>query len=171
MENENDMIEQSEDEEEIEQSEGEEEDVIEDFNFEEEEFSTFEKIATVFPTMNQDEVEILSEYVERVDISLLYDVVGMVKNKGINATMEFLISVKNKEDFYAQNPINNDVRKRSEVEKDLLRNRPMMSEIGLARCPKCGDEHTSYVQKQLKRSDEPMTNLYTCLNPICGKRW
>lgn len=40
---------------------------------------------------------------------------------------------------------------------------------GLFTCGRCKGNKTTYVQKQTRSSDEPMTTFVTCLK--CGKRW
>ena len=37
------------------------------------------------------------------------------------------------------------------------------------KCQKCGGDRTTYTQKQMRSSDEPMTIFVTCIN--CGNRW
>merc|ERR1711871_49956 len=37
------------------------------------------------------------------------------------------------------------------------------------KCAKCGGDRTTYEQRQMRASDEPMTIFVTCIN--CGNRW
>ena len=52
--------------------------------------------------------------------------------------------------------------KREELELELV-NRPDV------KCKKCGSNKIFCELKQLRSADEPMTELYKCLN--CGYRW
>ena len=60
--------------------------------------------------------------------------------------------------------INNNIK----YERDLTNYNPV-SGVCVEPCHKCKSQKTTFIQKQIRRSDEPATTFYRCLD--CGFSW
>jgi len=100
-----------------------------------------------------------------IELTSLIDNLGVkdtIKYLEDNKGLDFLTLIKN-------SPIFNEARRKYFLEATAhLRSATNMIE-GIYRCPKCGSKKTTTVQKQTRSSDEPTTEINSCVG--CGSVW
>lgn len=99
-----------------------------------------------------------------IELTSLVDILGIkktIKYLEENKGLEFLTMLKN-------SPIFNEARRKYFLEATAhLRSATNIIE-GIYACPKCGSMKTNTIQKQTRSSDEPTTEINSC---VCGYTW
>lgn len=100
----------------------------------------------------------------------IIEITSLIDNLGIKKTITYLEENKDV-DFITlmkNSPIFNEARRKYFLEAtNHLRSFANMIE-GIYTCPKCGSKKTNTIQKQTRSSDEPTTEINSC---VCGNVW
>jgi DNA-directed RNA polymerase subunit M/transcription elongation factor TFIIS len=103
---------------------------------------------------------------EEESLALIYELLGMIKEEGFEKVMKMKRNNK-KEWIFLQKGLEKSLREnvfRLKVNKEK-----MEVKSGLFKCRRCGSNRTVSMEIQLRRADEPMSIVVTCID--CEFKW
>lgn len=103
---------------------------------------------------------------EEESLALIYELLGMIKEEGFEEVMKMKRRNK-KEWIFLQKGLEKSLREnifRLKVNKEK-----MEIKSGLFKCRRCGSNRTVSMEIQLRRADEPMSIVVTCID--CEFKW
>ena len=102
------------------------------------------------------------------DGSLAMEVMGLIKALGFTEAVKFLRGCKARDNVLWDNPTLQDEKLIDESLKSIQmnKNRGLIVDVN---CGKCGGKKATMFRQQVRRSDEPMTEYYSCVT--CPNSW
>jgi DNA-directed RNA polymerase subunit M/transcription elongation factor TFIIS len=117
-------------------------------------------------------IEVISEK-NKTDI---YEITGLIlelkasEKKEVEEIIDILEKdAESPESLIFNNEIMRRERERFIMEDKISREKIVLQEGGLFKCPKCSSTAISTTQRQMRSADEPMTTFFNCT--ICGYSW
>jgi DNA-directed RNA polymerase subunit M/transcription elongation factor TFIIS len=97
----------------------------------------------------------------------LYEILGMVKTYGFQKTIEFITGKNKIEAVFTQEALKKNLQEN--IYRLKANKEKMEVKSGIYVCGKCKSKRTVSMELQLRRADEPMTTIVTCID--CNFRW
>jgi len=115
--------------------------------------------------VSEQEAEHLLKITE--DPFYLYEILGMVKAYGFQKTVEFITGKNKIEAVFTQEALKKNLQEN--IYRLKANKEKMEVKSGIYVCGKCKSKRTVSMELQLRRADEPMTTIVTCID--CNFRW
>jgi len=115
--------------------------------------------------VSEQEAEHLLKITE--DPFYLYEILGMVKTYGFQKTIEFITGKNKIEAVFTQEALKKNLQEN--IYRLKANKEKMEVKSGIYVCGKCKSKRTVSMELQLRRADEPMTTIVTCID--CNFRW
>jgi len=115
--------------------------------------------------VSEQEAEHLLKITE--DPFYLYEILGMVKTYGFQKTVEFITGKNKIEAVFTQEALKKNLQEN--IYRLKANKEKMEVKSGIYVCGKCKSKRTVSMELQLRRADEPMTTIVTCID--CNFRW
>jgi DNA-directed RNA polymerase subunit M/transcription elongation factor TFIIS len=138
-----------------------------------EEINWNEYFKSVFPiTLSNSQRDTLTKLFSSLSATSILESLDLIMAlKNVDEAISIIstsISSNNPSLIMEKNNLLDNVRVAEKIELRALTEQIEVSE-GIYKCPRCGSKKTVSRQKQLRSSDEPMSDLVSCAQ--CGKKW
>lgn len=132
----------------------------------------YDIIVDVLPELTDHQVKFVIETLNRLGGTRddLYELIALIKEYGYPNCVKTFPEFNTLLDLMFNNPSMKDAKKAYAIEKELIAGKSYRTTEGIP-CPLCTCTNTRIVSKQVRASDEPMTDFGQCLSILCGYKW